>query len=282
VIAFVGSVFSPAYARARRARAGVDPLAHCGFNVVVHGPGDSSWAFAEYRGDDVERDADRLRLGRNTIVRHEHGVTIAIDERTSPWGRPLRGQVSLRIDHWHDRRFALDAAGAHQWWPLAPRARAHVALEEPAFAFDGHGYHDSNGGREPLERSLATWHWSRTSDRDATSVLYDVTPREGALRRISLRFDGAGGVCDDDAPTEMRSLGRSRWGIERVTRLPAGADAEVLESLLDAPFYARSLLAVRDHDRSALAVHEVVDLDRFVRPSTQLMLPFRIRGVGWW
>lgn len=282
MIAFVGSVFSPAYARARRARVGVDPAAHCGFNVAVHGPGGSSWAFSEYRGDDVAREGDRLRLGRNTIMRHDAGLTIAIDERTSPWGRPIRGRVELRADRWHERRFALDAAGRHQWWPVAPRARAHVVLDAPAIAFEGHGYHDANGGREPLERSLASWHWSRTTDREGTSLHYDVMPRDGDPRSFSLRCDDVGAMRDDTAATETRSLGPSRWGIDRTTRLPLDANAEVLQSLVDAPFYARSLLAVRDPRRSALAVHEVVDLDRFVRPSTQWMLPFRIRGVGWW
>lgn len=282
MIAFVGSVFSPAYFRARRDRLAVDPAQHCGFNVAVHGPGGSSWAFSEYRGDDVERTEDRLRLGRNEIVRTDDAVTITIDERTTPWGRPLRGRMVVRPSAWHSRRFALDTEGRHQWWPVAPRATAEVILERPALSFTGHGYHDSNGGREPLERTIAAWHWSRTTDATTTALCYDVTARDGTSRELSLLCSDDGKLVDDGRVGSTRSLGRTRWGLDRTTRLPTGASATLLRPLVDAPFYARSLLAVTRDEPRAIAVHEVVDLDRFMRRSTQWMLPFRTRGVGWW
>ena len=45
LIAFVGSVFSPYYARARR-QAPTDPENHCAVNIAVYGPG-GRWAMKE-------------------------------------------------------------------------------------------------------------------------------------------------------------------------------------------------------------------------------------------
>lgn len=282
MIAFVGSVFSPAYFRARRGRLAVDPAEFCGFNVAVHGPGGSAWAFSEYRGRDVQRSADVLRLGNNEIVRGDDAITITIDERTTPWGRPLRGRMVVRPHRWHERRFALDGEARHLWWPVAPRARAEVVLERPAASFTGHGYHDSNGGREPLERSISGWHWSRTTGTDETSLCYDVTLRDGQRRELSLSCGDTGEIAEVGDTGVTQSLGRTRWGLARTTRLPSDTSATLLRPLVDSPFYARSLLAVTHADRRALAMHEVIDLERFARRSTQWMLPFRTRGVGWW
>lgn len=277
MIAFVGSVFSPAYFRARRRGLFADPTAHCGFNVAVHGPRGSAWAMSEYRGGEVQRGPDTLVLGRNRITRDDRGVEIAIDERTAPWGRALRGRVRLVPQRWMDRSFALDVDGRHAWWPVAPRATIEVELSAPELSFRGRGYHDSNAGSEPLERAIQGWAWSRSTDDVATVLHYDVTGRDGVERRIGLRYGDDGGVVATD-PGPRVGLDASRWGLPRVLATTASTDAAVRRTLVDAPFYARSLVATP----TALAMHETVDLVRFARPSTQLMLPFRIRGVGWW
>ncbi len=279
VIAFVGSVFSPAYFRAKRRGRAVDPLAHCGLNVVVHGPRANAWVFTEYRGAEVSRHADTLALGRSRITRDDRGLVVEIDERTYPWGRPVRGRIRLQAQGWHTQQFALDGAGRHLWWPIAPRATIEVDLEAPAMRFVGPGYHDSNRGCEALEQSLRSWTWSRSSDGDATALLYDVTDRDGVERRLGLRYGPVG--VDRIAPAVTTSLGPSRWGLPRSTRSDRDDDTRLLRTLVDAPFYARSLYACDRGGASVRGVHEVVDLDRFARTSTQLMLPFRIRGVGW-
>lgn len=279
IIAFVGSVFSPAYFRARRRGRAADPLVHCGLNVVVHGPRVNAWAFTEYHGVDVSRGSDVLVLGRNRITRDDDGLLVEIDERTYPWGRPLRGRVRLEAQGWRTQQFALDGGGRHLWWPIAPRATIAVELERPAVQFVGPGYHDSNRGTEALEQSLRSWTWSRSSDGDATSLLYDVTDRDGVERRLGLRY-GATGLGTIE-PTCTASLGRTRWGLPRSTRTDREGGARLVRTLVDAPFYARSLFEHARDDAPVRGVHEVVDLDRFARTSTQLMLPFRIRGVGW-
>ncbi len=278
MIAFVGSVFSPAYFRARRRGALVDATAHCGFNVAVHGPRGSSWALSEYRGRDVARGADVLVLGRSRIVRDDAGVRIDIDERTAPWGRPLRGRVHLRPHRWMDRRFALDDDTSHLWWPVAPRAAITVELDGPASSWEGIGYHDCNGGNGPLELAFAGWTWSRTAHRDRTTLLYDVDPAVGAARRMGLAYADDGTVSAIEAPRDT-TLGTTRWGLQQKTRTEADDPVTLRRTLVDAPFYARSLVT---STRGAIGVHEVVDLHRFTRRSTQLMLPFRMRGVGWW
>jgi carotenoid 1,2-hydratase len=46
LIAFIGSVFSPYYAWARR-RGGGDPEHHCALNVALYGAGGKRWALTE-------------------------------------------------------------------------------------------------------------------------------------------------------------------------------------------------------------------------------------------
>ncbi|MFX8883411.1 hypothetical protein ABTM86_19650, partial [Acinetobacter baumannii] len=54
LIAFVGSVFSPYYALARRRGRG-DPLNHCALNVAVYGNGTKHWAMTERRRGAIAR-----------------------------------------------------------------------------------------------------------------------------------------------------------------------------------------------------------------------------------
>jgi len=280
VIAFVGAVFSPAYFRSRRTGLVADPLAHCGLHVVVHGER-HAWASSEWSGERVQRQADALVIGDSRIVRDARGITIDLDERTRPWGSDIRGRIRLETESWCRSVFALDGDGRHGWWPVAPRARIEVALERPALRFVGTGYHDANAGSEALEQAFAGWSWCRAPlSGDRVAVLYDVRPREGIVPPIGVVFDASGRArsLPDLVPA---SLGPSRWRVARSTRADAHASPRVIRSLVDAPFYARSLVDTTIAGEHTVAVHETVDLDRFTRRSTQWMLPFRIRGVGW-
>ena len=279
VIAFVGAVFSPAYYRSRRAGLAVDPRAHCGLHVVVHGER-KAWAMSEWRGQDVTRERDTLVLGRSRIVRHADGITIDVDERASPWTSAIRGTIRIDAGPRSSRVFALDADARHGWWPVAPRARIEVQLDQPALRFVGTGYHDANAGNEALEQAFTGWSWSRAAHDDRTIVLYDVDARRDAVTPIGVAFSDDGRMTEIGG-LETSELASSLWRLPRVTRADAGARPSIVRTLVDAPFYARSLIDTTLGGRSGLAVHEVVDLDRFVRRSTQWMLPFRISGVGW-
>jgi carotenoid 1,2-hydratase len=281
VIAFVGSVFSPGYFRARRRRLDADPMLHCGLNVVVHGEHGDAWAMSEYRGTAVERSDDGLVLGRSRWQSVDHGLDLALDERGSPWPRALRGRVRLRWPGAAAEAIALDGGQRHLWWPIAPMAAIEVELDAPRLRFRGSGYHDSNAGIEPLEQALRGWSWSRARVDGGVALLYDVVDREGAARPLGLFVDADARRGPLHAP-QLRALPHTRWRIARGTRTDAGADARLRRSLVDTPFYARALIETSLRGRVATAVHEVVDLQRFSHWSTQLMLPFRIRGVGWW
>ena len=66
LIAFIGSVFSPYYARARR-RGAADPLQHCAVNVALYGPRGKRWAMTERGRAAVARTPSSLAIGRSAL-----------------------------------------------------------------------------------------------------------------------------------------------------------------------------------------------------------------------
>ena len=225
------------------------------------------------------RSARALALGRSTLAWDGDALVIEIDERRAPVPLALRGTVRVRPDALTGFSTPIDPAGRHRWRPMAPRAQVEMRFERPGIAWSGVGYLDSNDGDEPLEAGFARWHWSRAAlPGGRTGLLYHTEPRyqaepwAAAPRALALRVGADGGVEKTDEPPLVR-LPRSRWGIERVTRAEA---ARVVDTVVDAPFYARSTLAVRSFGHEAVAMHESLDLDRFTSWPTQLMLPFRM------
>jgi carotenoid 1,2-hydratase len=274
VIALVGSVFSPYYARARR-RGAADPLDHCGVNVALYGASGKRWALTERGRGAVRRSADALAIGPSALAWDGTALTIDIDEITVPVPSRLRGRVRLRPDPLSARTYGLDDAGAHRWTPIAPCARVEVEFERPRLRWSGAGYLDANGGDAPLERDFAGWHWSRASAGGRTSVFYDVLHRDGQRASLALRFDASGAVRRLEPPP-VAPLPSTLWRIPRAARADAGSDAIVLRTLEDTPFYARSLVSARILGESVTAVHESLSLDRFRAGWVQRMLPFRM------
>ena len=89
LIAFVGSVFSPYYAWARRRAgpAGADPLNHCAVNVALYGRSGSRWATYP-----------RARLSR----RRAHQTPLEAETNTiapTMVKRPIRTERSARARH---------------------------------------------------------------------------------------------------------------------------------------------------------------------------------------
>ena len=127
LIAFVGSVFSPYYARARKRSHGLaDPLNHCALNVALYaGPGakaPTGWAMTERGRGAVQQSASRLVIGPSALHWDGNALTVTINEITTPWARALRGVVRLYPSAVLPGSYALDAAGRHHWCPLAPCA----------------------------------------------------------------------------------------------------------------------------------------------------------------
>jgi carotenoid 1,2-hydratase len=279
VIAFVGSVFSPYYASARR-RGDADPQDHCALNVAVYGEHDKRWSMTERGRGAIERTPERFVVGPSTVAWQPRCLTLQIDEIAVPWPRRIRGEVRLEAAALFDHPVALDAAGRHHWTALAPCARVEVNLEAPRRRWTGHGYLDMNAGDEPLEDAFASWHWSRATLADgSTAVLYEVhrrtTDRAGDRAAFGLRFD-PGGAVHSFAPPGPAALPDTGWGIERGTLADDPARTRVERTLEDTPFYARSVLSSQLLGEDVTAVHESLALERFRTRWVQALLPFRM------
>lgn len=270
-------MFSPYYA-ARRRRGPADPLDHCAVNVALYGAGGSRWAMTERGGTRVRRSASTLQIGPSELHWDGQGLTIEIDERTVPWPARLRGRVRVHPRSLPDGEYALDRAGRHRWRPIAPCARVEVDLQMPSLRWSGNGYLDSNRGVAPLEHDFLRWDWSRAAlPEDGAAVLYDVEGRDGSSTSLALRFDRDGQVHELAAPPRV-SLPRSGWRVARGTR--SHGEAQIVQSLEDAPFYARSLVKADWLGMPLTTMHESLALDRFASRWVQAMLPFRMPRVA--
>jgi carotenoid 1,2-hydratase len=272
LIAFLGSVFSPYYAWARR-RSGGDPMRHCALNVALYGKA-RRWAMTERRAGAVERGPGFLAIGPSSLSWDGTGLTVRIEEIAVPWPRRIRGTLRLYPSAVESRVVALDSAGRHRWQPIAPCARVEVALEQPNVSWSGAAYFDTNMGERPLEADFVRWDWSRSRVSGGTAVLYEVERRDARLT-LAMRYDDAGGVADF-APDQAVALPKTLWRLPR--RISAGAPA-VLETLEDTPFYARSIIAADLLGGRVSAMHESLAMDRFIAPWVQAMLPFRMPRI---
>ncbi len=277
VIAFLGSVFSPYYAGARR-RGAADPLNHCALNVALYGRGAARWAMTERAASQVRREPAHLTIGPSHVHWDGAVLEIEVNERCAPLPRRLRGKIRLHPRAWPAQSYALDAAGLHRWTPYAPCARVDLALTEPDLRWSGAAYFDSNRGEEPLEKTFADWTWSRSSAPDNTVVLYDVGARRGGRSAFALQFTSRGEVRPM-APPPLLHLPRTGWGVRRQTRADAGSRAHVIRTLVDAPFYSRSQLETHLGGVSRPAIHESLSLDRFRSRWVQCLLPFRMPRI---
>lgn len=278
IIAFLGSVFSPYYAWSRRFGIG-HPLHHCAMNVALYrasGRGaPKRWSMTERGSRSVSRDATHLRIGPSALAWDGTTLTITVDEITMPLPTRIRGTIRVHPSALTTHEAMLCATGNHRWTPLAPCAHVEVALDRPSLRWSGPGYLDGNSGDGAIETAFRHWDWCRAPRARDTAILYNALQRDGSRTDLALRVDRNGGVEQLEPPPEAR-LPRSRWGIRRATRADADGTAAVLRTLVDAPFYARSLLRTRLLGETVEAVHESLDCGRFANPLVQAMLPFRI------
>jgi carotenoid 1,2-hydratase len=274
VIAFIGSVFSPYYAWARRSGNG-DPLNHCALNVALYGGSRKLWAMTERGRNSLLRTASSLAIGPSLLAWDGGALTIHIQEITSPVPSRIRGVVRIHPQALMTQTYSLDSARRHRWWPIAPCARVQVMLEKPALCWSGIGYLDTNYGDAPLESAFQSWNWSRASLNRGAAVLYDVAHRNGPGRTLALQFNPSGDVDEFDPPPLAR-LQPPLWKISRTTRVDSGRSAKVVQTLEDVPFYARSLISTHLLGQPAMAMHESLSLDRFRASWVRAMLPFRM------
>jgi carotenoid 1,2-hydratase len=278
-IAFIGSVFSPYYAMARRKTGcGADPLNHCALNIALYskkqGLARGYWAMTERGRERVERSTTRLGIGASAMQWDGQRMQLAVHEMTAPWARRLRGDVSLFPSTTNSAAYVLDAEHRHLWCPIAPRARVEVSFSQPDVCWSGTGYLDSNRGTQPLELDFQRWDWSRAGlSGGRSAVLYDITHQCGTTRTMALAFDVTGVPRAFDPPPRV-ALPDSAWRMKRFTR--SDKAAQQMQALEDGPFYTRSLVRTHLLGESTHAMHESLDLQRWSRPVVQLMLPFRM------
>lgn len=269
VIAFVGSVFSPYYAWSGRR----DPLDHAAVNVALYRRGGGRWSLTERGRGELWRRPDALQVGPSVLWCEGDALRVRVDERGWPIPRRVKGGLSLWPEVRGGSERVLASGGDHRWWPIAPRARVEVAFEEPAVRWSGTGYLDSNWGAEPLEQAFHSWTWSRAPLADGAAVLYDVWPRQGERRCLALRFDAAGAAHPLPPPPSV-PLARSLFRLPREAR--SEGDAELVRTLTDSHFYARSVVRTRLWGETVVGVHESLSLDRFRTRWAKWMLPFRM------
>ena len=277
VIFFRGNPFSPFYLRAlAKGEALADDF--CAVNVVLYRGRRKLWTFTEFVREATHHGSDQLAIGENTFSLDGDGVTLRFSTRSPLIGAKLRGTVKLEPSALFDVTHGLDGAKKHAWFPMAPISRATVTLEEPKLSFSGEAYFDGNRGCEPLGAGFDRWHWMRgpAADKKGSSIIYDAKDRGGNWTRFSRVFrpDGQSEVIalDND-----QRLPRSRWLLERTTRVASDERAWLDRTLESAPFYARSVVSIRDgKDRERLAMHEVMDVSRFRRRLIQAAFYLRM------
>ena len=272
IIAFIGSVFSPYYAFARR-MGPADPLNHCAINVAIYRGRGSRWSMTERPRPAIKRTPDSFMIGPSCLSWDGRALTINIDEYTVPIPGRIRGTVRVVPTAITRQAFMLNEDGHHQWWPIAPCARVQVRLDRPHLRWQGDGYFDMNRGDAPLEQGFADWQWARGTMQNGTTILYEARRRDGSRADLAMTFDPQGRMQTFEPPSSIR-LRRTGWRVERHIR--SESSASVTRTLEDAPFYARSVVSARLLGEPVTLMHESLSLDRFKRPLVQAMLPFRM------
>lgn len=277
IIAFIGSVFSPYYAAARRRGAG-DPEHHVGLNVALYGRGGKRWAMTERGRAALQRDEHNLVIGPSHVKWDRDALVITIDETTVPIPSRLCGTVRLMPTALAQDTHELSAAGHHRWRPIAPFSRVDVAMRSPDLKWSGQAYFDWNSGDEPLEDGFRGWHWSRASSSEGTTIFYDGHRRRDGAFGLALEIDKTGKTRILERVPPVATLPTAKvWRMPRLTRSDASAlPPRIVETCEDTPFYARSIAELEIDGRRIRAMHESLSLDRFRTRWVQGLLPFRM------
>jgi carotenoid 1,2-hydratase len=277
IIAMLGSVFSPHYRQARM-RGEADPLDHVALNVALYGRGGRRWAMTERPRASLSRTSDTLTIGPSNLTWNGQQLTIAINEQTAPWRKPLAGTVRVTPATLGSQEFAIDGAGLHWWQLLGAHCDVSVELTTPDLRWRGRGYFDRNRGARALEEDFASWTWARLAAPNRTIVLYDTVPRAGAAQSLAIGAAADGELETIRVPASV-ALPPTGWGIARSAQADSDGDAKVIATLESAPFYARSEIATRLDGVAAHGIHESLSLDRFRARWVQALLPVRAPRV---
>ncbi len=307
VIVFAGSVFSAEYARRLRrgeAICGIDVPA---VNLAVYekrrdgrGMRQKLWVMNEYPGPALRSQRQSITVAHSQLaVGGDGDLHLHLREPTTRFfGKPgflVDAQLRLGPPAQLALPLLIGQRGpdeTHHWQPLSLLSKAEVTLKLPSetIAFSGTAYCDHNYGSGRLEDCFARWGWSHGFSDDATcgAAVYDTTTLDGKRHRIGLWQHGRDSlpiVEDSHAPPPADEPGADGrdflWlkvpramsaGTLRCTRTEQGR-------LLDAPFYARFGVELRDDRRlpgvPLRGVGEYLDLQRFRLPPLQFLLRYK-------
>jgi carotenoid 1,2-hydratase len=268
-------VFSPYYAFARRKRP-ADPLNHCAVNVALYRKSGNRWAMTERPRGAASRTTNSFTVGPSNLTWDGKSLIIRIDEIAVPIPRRIRGTVRVVPTGITQQAFMLNETGNHRWWPIAPCARVQVALDHPHLRWQGDGYFDMNCGDAPLESGFSDWQWARGATSDGALILYEAQRRDGGRARLAMTFDPQGRMQAFQPPPAVK-LKHTGWRVGRNVRSEDAA--QIVRTLEDAPFYARSVVSTKMLGEPVTLMHESLSLDRFKMPVVQAMLPFRMPRV---
>jgi len=279
VIIFIGSVFSPYYARARKRGEGV-AASHCAVNVALYGA-PWRWCMTERTRASMRASEQKLSIGKSQVSLESGTLRVQIDEVAVPVPLRVRGELLIELPDYDLAAHPLDsprsADARHFWQPIAPQTRINVAFEHPSLQWQGSAYVDSNYGDVPLESSFKSWVWSRShASSNATTILYDVVDRQGRASAHSFHYASDGTLTTVDASHKTQLPKTRYWRVPRQVRTADGFRIEKIQTLEDTPFYSRSRFIEQDLHEKRFTVHESLDLDRFDSAWVRCLLPFRM------
>lgn len=229
----------------------------------------------------LRQSPDRLQIGPSAMIWTGSELVVEVDEVSSP---PIisrvRGTITLTPEAMTGVEARLTPDGSHIWRPFAPIARVKVDLTQ-GHRWEGHGYWDANFGTAALEADFRFWTWGRFPLQDRTVCFYDATRRDGSTLELGVEVDRRGEV-HEIKPPPLTPFRRSLWAVRRETRADPGFHPGQKMSLLDAPFYSRSLVETRIGGETSVGVHEALDLVRYRQPWLKPMIAVRVpRRRGW-
>ncbi|MEM8490715.1 MAG: carotenoid 1,2-hydratase [Pseudomonadota bacterium] len=281
MIVFVGSVFSPYYARARK-HSPQSAEQHCAFNTILYGPGSRKrWSMTERDSSALTRTQDCYRLGPSEICWDGESLLARIDEWCVPWPRRMQGQIRITPSAITPHTLLLDIHGRHRWHPIAPIAKVEVDFPGLGVCWTGEGYLDCNEGSEPLSDGFYGWDWARVRmSEDVCTVRYETRPKANQPRRLSLSFDSEGRISQAPASDARTLRATDVWRVARTVPSSADCDDCLERTLEDTPFYARSLIRSASDGRHGQGIHESLSMDRFEKRWVQTLLPFRMPRIS--
>jgi carotenoid 1,2-hydratase len=141
--------------------------------------------------------------------------------------------------------------------------------------WQGNAYIDTNTGQAPLEDTFSKWTWSRAHLQRRTAVFYDISRRSGGPLSLALLVNEDGSMAELLPPPPTATLPSTRWHLERSTRADAGHAPQLVRTIEDGPFYARSLIASHLGGEIAEVMQESLSLDRLRQPWIRTMVPYR-------